>query len=276
MTGCDSPDLRRALLAVAIGHGLDLAPDARGACLPAPAAELVSWAEWAAALDGAGPASCLGRDRLARYARARLVAASGIALVPRPFAIPAGHPSHPGARWIAATVPGGILHLGVGVAGLHPDPGRITPLPPGATGAAEDGGAADLAEALAYLERMAELAVARLARRPDETLRPIGDCDVLTLLAARTFRAALVAQRPGSLRGLRTAAVPSRDRGWLDLRRIDPEFVTCAAALTEPDDRGFDRPLLVTADELVLAGPKSGYPRPVDHPQASLRRGHRS
>jgi hypothetical protein len=50
-----------------------------------------------------------------------------------------------------------------------------------------------------------------------------------------------------------------RRRGWLDLGRIDPAFAAAAAAATEAAERGFDRPLLVTADEVVMA-PAGGEP----------------
>ena len=81
-------------------------------------------------------------------------------------------------------------------------------------------------------------------------LRPIGDCDVVTLLASRTFRTALCAQ-DGT--GMRAAAVPMRRRGWLDLSRIDPAFTVAAAAATDELARGFSRPLLVTVDEVTLS-----------------------
>jgi hypothetical protein len=42
-------------------------------------------------------------------------------------------------------------------------------------------------------------------------------------------------------------------RGWLDLSRIDPAFTAAAAAATTPEERGFDRPLLLTVDEVALA-----------------------
>ena len=87
-------------------------------------------------------------------------------------------------------------------------------------------------------------------------LRPIGDCDVATLLGSRTLRAALCAA-DGS--GLRAAAVPMLRRGWLDLSRIDPAFTAAAAAATTPQERGFQRPLLLTVDEVTLA-PAGGRP----------------
>jgi hypothetical protein len=77
----------------------------------------------------------------------------------------------------------------------------------------------------------------------------MGDCDVVTLLGSRTFRQAVVA---GIADGMRTVAVPMRTRGWLDLTRVDPAFSAAAARLTATEERGFERPLLVTRDEVVL------------------------
>jgi hypothetical protein len=98
-----------------------------------------------------------------------------------------------------------------------------------------------------YLADMANLAGERLHRDPTAVLRPLGDADVLTLLASRTFRAALVDGQ-----GMRSAAIPMRTRGWLDLGRVDPAFAVSASLLTDPDERGFERPVLVTADEVSL------------------------
>ena len=47
--------------------------------------------------------------------------------------------------------------------------------------------------------------------------------------------------------GMRAAAVPMRRRGWLDLTRIDPAFTAAAAAATTREERGFARPVLLTA-----------------------------
>ena len=52
---------------------------------------------------------------------------------------------------------------------------------------------------------------------------------------------------------MRAAAVPTRRRGWLDLSRTDPAFALAAASLADPEERGFERPLLVTVDEVALA-----------------------
>jgi hypothetical protein len=46
-----------------------------------------------------------------------------------------------------------------------------------------------------------------------------------------------------------------RRRGWFELARIDPPFVLAAAHATAAEDRGIDRPWLVTEDEVVVASP---------------------
>jgi hypothetical protein len=97
---------------------------------------------------------------------------------------------------------------------------------------------------------MAVLAGERLDREARGVLRPMGGCDVLTLLSGRWLRAHL-ATTDGT--GMRAVAAPMRSRGWFDLARIDPAFVGAAAAATEPELRGAVRPLLVTADEVGLA-----------------------
>ena len=97
---------------------------------------------------------------------------------------------------------------------------------------------------------MGEMAAERIDRSPLAPLRPMGDCDVVTLLGSRTLRQAIVDEISG---GMRTVAVPMRSRGWLDLNRIDPAFSAAAARLTTVEDRGFDRPLRVTREEVVIA-----------------------
>jgi hypothetical protein len=108
--------------------------------------------------------------------------------------------------------------------------------------------------AVVYLERMGRMAAERMRRIPEAPLRPMGDCDVVTLLASLTLRVGMVADVPD---GMRTVAVPMRSRGWLDLSRVDPAFSAAAARLTAPEDRGFTRPLLVTREEVALA-PEGG------------------
>jgi hypothetical protein len=97
---------------------------------------------------------------------------------------------------------------------------------------------------------MGMLAAARHEMNPDKPIHPMGDCDVVTLLGSRSFRATLAGHDSA---GMRAAAVPTRRRGWLDLSRTDPAFALAAASLTDPEERGFERPLLVTIDEVALA-----------------------
>ena len=80
----------------------------------------------------------------------------------------------------------------------------------------------------------------------------MGDCDVVTLLASRAFRETLAGCDTSQMRA---AAVPTRRRGWLDLSRTDPAFALAAASLADSEERGFERPLLITVDEVVMARP---------------------
>lgn len=241
-------------------HGVDLEPADTGLRLVDAPGLLVDWDEVLAALADAAPESSLGRERLARHVRARIALGRALPAPVRPYAAVADSPAHPGRDWVHHRVLGGVLEVGLGIAGL--DPGRpevIGPLPPSAGTSAAVARPAVFDAALAYLTDMGTLAVARLRREPVAPLRPMGDCDVVTLLADRGFRSALAA----GAGGLRTAAVPMRERGWFDLRRVDPAFAAAAAAATDPDRRGFSRPLLVTVDEVVLAPLSAGpYPLP--------------
>jgi hypothetical protein len=99
------------------------------------------------------------------------------------------------------------------------------------------------------LDRMAELAAQRRQRDDRSPLRPMGDADVVSLLGARALRTRLAAEQPD---GLATVVVPLRDRGWAPATRVDPAFGPAAAAIADEVNRGFSRPLLVTAEELAL------------------------
>jgi hypothetical protein len=98
----------------------------------------------------------------------------------------------------------------------------------------------------------------RVARDAKGQLRPYGECDVVTLLGSRSLRAAL-AEASG---GMAAAVVPMRRRGWSRLAGIDPAFGPAAAAAKSAEDRGFVRPLLVTAHEVALA-PEGGRPEEI-------------
>ena len=166
----------------------------------------------------------------------------------RPLGLPRGHVLHPGPTWVRRAVLGGSLDVGLGLLGLHGDEDVVDPLLAGVAEVLGHDTSTWWRRARGYLEEMGAIAAQRYARDPAEALRPMGDCDVVTLLGSQVFRAALVGAR-----GSRPAAVPMRTRGWLDPGRTDPAFAVAAAALTEPPDRGFDRPVLFTVDEVVIA-----------------------
>ncbi len=105
------------------------------------------------------------------------------------------------------------------------------------------------------LEELGALAADLLAREGSGRLRPVGDCDAVTLLGARSLRRALA----GPHGGMVPAVVPMRRRGWTRLGLVDPAFGPAAAAATAAAERGFARPLLLTADEVTVV-PEGGRP----------------
>lgn len=252
MRAPDSLDLRRLALAVAVLDDVDIVPTDDGVLLTGDVPVEVSWLELRRALAGAEPDGELGRRRVGAFLRGRRVVARThpdlLRELARPVGLPVEHPLHPGLDWIRLRVLGGALDVGLGFVGAESDPDEVVVVPQTALEAAGIDPSPWWPDALDYLERMGAVAAERL--RDGSTLRPIGDCDVVTLLASRVLREALVAQ-DGT--GLRAAAVPMRRRGWLDLTRIDPAFTAAAAAATPAEDRGFPRPVLVTADEVSLA-----------------------
>jgi hypothetical protein len=263
--------LRRAVLAVTLldpGPLADCEPRDDGVLVPraSGAPVLVSWGEIVLASGGATvevSSEALQR-RVARWLRLRLHLADALEVADspatghdrvlarvRPRGLPVGHPLHPGASWPRRRVLGGALDLGLALRGVdddgRPDPEQVGLLPLGVLEAVGIDTADAALRADRYLTDMAELAADRLRRDSTAVLRPLGDADVPTLLAAPRFRSVLVDGL-----GMRSAAIPTRRRGWLDLGRLDPAFVPAAAALTEPDERGFARPVLVTVDEVAL------------------------
>lgn len=254
----DSLDLRRLALAVSVLDDVDIVPLDDGVILAGDNPVEVSWLELRRALAGADPADDLGRARVRDWLLGRRIAADvhpdHLREVARPVGLPVDHPLHPGLEWVRHRVLGDTLDLGFGFVGVGPDPDEVVVIPQGALDAAGVDPAPWWPVARDYLERMGALAASRVAGGP--VLKPIGDCDVVTLLGSRALRAALCAD-DGT--GLRAAAVPMRRRGWLDLSRIDPAFTAAAAAATSPQERGFTRPLLLTVDEVTLA-PEGGRP----------------
>lgn len=254
----DSLELRRLALAVSVLDDVDIVPLDDGVLLAGVTPVEVSWLELRRALAGADPESDHGRARVGAWLHGRRIAADThpehLRELARPVGLPVDHALHPGLDWVRHRVMGDTIDLGFGFVGVGKDPDQVVVIPQGALDAAGIDPSPWWPVARDYLERMGAVAAQRLADNP--LLRPIGDCDVVTLLASRTLREALCAQ-DGT--GMRAAAVPMRRRGWLDLSRIDPAFTAAAAAATAAEERGFPRPLLLTVDEVAMA-PEGGRP----------------
>ena len=246
------PELRRGVLAVSVLHDVDIEPAELGVTLPGLPTVWVPWAECRRALAGHDPETT-GRQRLADWLLARRWAAD---LTPerlvqrlRPVGLPVEHVLHPGLDWVRERVLGDALDLGLGAVDLDPsDPDRVVLLPATALDAAGLDQEEMWSRTKTMLDDLGKLAAERVRRDTRGQLRPLGDCDVVTLLGSRALRAAL-ADDAG---GMGAAVVPMRNRGWTRLALIDPAFGPAAARATNPEHRGFDRPLLVTADELTL------------------------
>jgi hypothetical protein len=251
------PALRRLLLAVAVIDDLDLELDDRSLVLPLPGGAVrVRYSSCLAAVGGAPLGGDRARRRLAGWLRLRAALAghdaADILDSIRPLGLPVGHVLHPGGGFALDHVLGGALDLGAGLLGVDPDrEEEVTAVPASMWRALGLDPVARWPEARRLLEAMGGLAAERWRLDPARVLRPMGDCDVVTLLGSTTLRAALAA----SAGGLCPAVVPMRTRGWTRLSRLDPAFAPAAAAATEATERGFVRPLLVTADEVVLARP---------------------
>lgn len=272
MTGAQ---LRRGVLGVSVLHDLDLEPNRQGLWLTGGTRVWVPWNECRAALRGVDPESDRGRHRLARWLLARRWAADlhreELRARLRPIGLPVGHELHQGTGWVRRTVLGDVLDLGLGAVGLDPsDPDRVVPLPRTALAAARLDLLLSWDEAVDQLERLGLLAASRIATRSEEVLRPLGDCDVITLLGAQSLRSALAA----SCGGMATVVAPMRTRGWTRLKLVDPAFAPAAFEATSPVERGFPRPVLVTRDEVVL-GADGGRPAQLVAEQLSDRRWER-
>lgn len=233
---------------------VDLVPADDGIVLTAAAEPVpVSWATIGRIIGGLDPETAEARLRLAACLRPLSwlagAAPESLSRRARPLALPVGHVAHPGREWVRRAILGGAMEMGLAILGLDPDdPDALVVVPWMPTAESRRVEAACWAHALCYLHEMGTLAATRQQSTHQPALTPMGDCDVVTLLAARVFRAALV----GSRGGMCALAVPMRNRGWADFRRVDPAFAAAAAAATDEWDRGFDRPLLVTMDEVVM------------------------
>lgn len=244
--------LRRCVLAASVLDQIDVRPADWGVVLLGVPEVAVTWDEVATAIGPTDPESDHARRRLTRWLqiRHRLAELTDPATLARPVGLPVDHVLHPGPSWVQQRVLGGCLDVGAGFVGLLDDPDEVVVVPTELLGAAGVRPMDWWADCLTYLERMGRTAASRHGDDPSGPLRPIGDCDVVTLLASSAFRTALAGSDPT---GLRTAAVPMRRRGWVGLGSIDPAFAAAAAAATDDEERGFSRPVLVTVDEVVLA-----------------------
>ena len=244
--------LRRCALAVSVLYDMDLVPHADGVVLPR--AGLVTWAAIARAVSSVDVNSEQARERLGEWIWTReQVAGTPEALLEdsaRVVGMPVDGDLHPGADWVREHVPGGALDLGLGLLGLDPEsPETVVPIAESVLRDAGLYGDGWWPAARQRLDRMAELAAQRRQRDDVAPIRPMGDADVVTLLGAQALRAELADEQPD---GLATVVVPLRDRGWAPATRMDPAFGPAVAAIADEVNRGFCRPLLVTAEELVL------------------------
>ncbi|RKS77646.1 hypothetical protein CLV35_1340 [Motilibacter peucedani] len=265
--------MRRAVLAVAVLDDVDLEPRDDGVLLPGARPLLVGWDELAWAAGPQPDQVDAARAGVARHLRLRgaldeVVAEPELARTRlRLLALPSARV--PDGGWPLHRVAGGALAVGLGLALERSDALPVVAVPSVTLAAAGlvcaagrvgvPGAEQELAVLEEHLEAMGTLAGARLARLPQQ-LAPVGDSDVPTLLASASFRRALAAEDPLGMRG---AVVASRRRGWLDPRRLDPALASVAYELSDPDDRAFERPLLVTAEEVseVRSG---GRPAEID------------
>ncbi|MGB2840471.1 MAG: hypothetical protein WBC76_11640 [Actinomycetes bacterium] len=244
--------LRRTVLAVSVLDSIDVLPGDHHVTVQGSHPDLMlTWDEIARVVGDSDPDSEAARRRLRMWVRLRI----GLSLVSdpvefaRPVGLPPGHPLHPGRSWVQASVPGEALDLGLGILGLLDDPDEVVVAPPSLLMAAHCDTTDWWPRQARELERTGRLAAQRLLREGTAPLRPFGDLDVLTLLGSTAYRSELCEADPV---GWRTAAVPMRTRGWLDLGRIDPAFAAAAALATEPDERGFERAVFVTPEEVVM------------------------
>lgn len=245
------PALRRLALAVAVLYDVDLLPQDDGLLLTGPREVHVSWETLSSVIEDAdrragGETSEQGRlQALAAWLAARMAVAAGDAQLVA-VGIPSGQHPNPGAAWIREVIPGDALYLGFGYGPQH------EPVP---TGVLEHAGI-DIAEewqrVRSELERLGTLAAERERRQTRRAIKPFGSADVVTLLGSSSLRRELVSAEGD---GMIALIVPLRTRGWRATYVSDPAYGPALAAAMSDGERGFDRPLLVTAEELSEVRP---------------------
>ncbi len=244
------PELRRLALAVTVLHDVDLLPDDDGLTLTSgPSRAGVSWS-WVGRIV-AGSDEQPGRiERLATWLRCRIALLHGEHLHARGLTAA----DAPALAWIRERVPGGALLLGFGYGdGREPVPDGVL---------AHAGIDADVAwrSVRQELESTGALAAGIDRRRRHGALRPVGGADVVTLLGSRALRAEIAA---GEGDGLAVLVVPLRVRGWRATAVSDPVFAPALAAAMPAEERGYSRPLLVSAHEVnEVTGRRGGTRAP--------------
>lgn len=279
-----SADLRRAVLAAAVLDDQAVAVDPAAGDAPEAAAVVVTdpvsgrdtrltWEDVAVTLGPwrSAPSHPVTRARLgAVVAGALRLADAGPAGLASALVVHAevpGSPRFPGAGW--AWDPPGSSALVAGWGIVVAEDEMSLPLPPApAIIAAVARARRHRRRAEADLEDLGVSLVERLDRDHREgrdiVLRPMGPADVPTLLLSRAVRQ-WVAGLDGT--GLGAMAVPTRLRGWVDVRRIDPPYVAAVHAASDPLEAASPVPLLVTADEITAPGgplPRRGRPDPLE------------
>lgn len=258
-----SSSLRQCVLMVSVLHGIDVIPRDDGVCLPpspsvASSGELfVPWSTIESVVrDFSDVTDVDARRHLAHW----LTTARGLGdLSPQEFlthvtvmGMPHNATQHPGSSWVHTEVIGGALHLGLGLRLLGHVSDETSVLTPELMATIGHDPAHAWDAGWTYLNAMGQLAADRHDRDPIGVLRPMGDCDVVSLLGSPHFRTGL-AQFHNV--GMRAVAVPMRTRGWVDPNHLDSAFVQGAAAATDGPQRGFTTAMLVTADGVWEAKP---------------------
>ena len=219
-----SASLRQCVLMVSVLHGIDVIPRDDGVSLPpspsvASSGELfVPWSTIESVVrDFSDVTDADARKHLAHW----FTTARGLGdLSSQDFlthvtviGMPHNAPQHPGPAWTHTEVLGGALDLGLGLRLLGHLSDETAALTPELMTAIGHDSARAWNAAWTYLNAMGQLAADRHDRDPVGVLRPMGDCDVVSLLGSPHFRACLA--RFHNV-GMRAVAVPIRTRGWVD------------------------------------------------------------
>jgi hypothetical protein len=244
-------ELLHLVRAVAAIDGIELRPGRLGVRPAGRTGGLISWPQVRATLGSDDPLDPAPRLRLELLVELHQVlgelgvdAAAWLGRACRAMALPVGHPLHPGRGWVRHRLPGGVLDLGLGVAGLLPGRSGPVPLPTEvaeAAGITPDAGWDRLWQ---QAERLGALAGRHLASTGDSAvIRSAGGCDALTLAATHALRDHLLGSTGAA--GLPVAA-PRRDQVLTGDRAGDRDRTRATWLLTSAAERGVLEPLRLT------------------------------